>query len=231
MPTPEKAPPQWANRIVGHADVDPRSLIPNPKNYRRHPKNQAAALTGVLNDVGWVASVLVNRRTGRLVDGHLRAKQAIALGQATIPVAYVDLTEAEEAEVLATFDPLSALAGIDPTALDVLLRDVATGDAAVMALLADLAESADMYQTVGVGGPAQPVNDPDAEWQGMPEFHQDDSDYYRTIYIHFDDEEAVQSFAKLMGQQILEKTKSLHYPELQQEKTTHLRYMSDSNES
>ena len=32
------------NRIVGHGDADPKTLIPNPRNWRKHPKAQAVTL-------------------------------------------------------------------------------------------------------------------------------------------------------------------------------------------
>lgn len=74
-----------------------------------------------------------------MVDGHLRVAMAISQGQPTIPVTWVELSEAEEKMALATLDPLSALAGADKEQLDALLREVSTGDAAVQAMLAELA--------------------------------------------------------------------------------------------
>ena len=91
----------WRNRITGHADVAPASLLPNPANWRRHPSRQQRALAGALGEVGWVAAVMVNQVTGHLVDGHLRLELALARGEPTIPVAYVELSEAEERLVLA----------------------------------------------------------------------------------------------------------------------------------
>jgi hypothetical protein len=35
----------------------------------------------VLDRVGWVQSVIVNRKTGRLVDGHLRVQLAVDAGE------------------------------------------------------------------------------------------------------------------------------------------------------
>jgi hypothetical protein len=92
----------WRSRIVGSADVDPATLVANPHNWRTHPPNQRAAINGVLTDVGWVARVLVNRRTGRMIDGHLRVEEAIRAKVATVPVDFVELDEREEAIVLAT---------------------------------------------------------------------------------------------------------------------------------
>ena len=37
---------KWRNRIVGHDEVDAKSLLANPKNWRIHPKNQVDALAG-----------------------------------------------------------------------------------------------------------------------------------------------------------------------------------------
>lgn len=130
----------WRNRIIGHGEEAPDQLLANPKNWRVHPKAQQDALAGVLNDVGWVQPVLVNKQTGFVVDGHLRVAMAISHGDKAIPVTYVDLTEAEEAEVLATFDPLGALAVADNEQLDGLLREVQSGEAAVQGMLAELAE-------------------------------------------------------------------------------------------
>lgn len=133
--------PEYRNRIVETGVADPATLIPNPKNYRRHPEAQREALDGVLIEVGWVSPVTVNRTTGRLVDGHARVGLAVARGIASIPVQYVELDEAEEAVILATFDPLSAMAEHDAAALEALLAEAHTDDPALQALLDDLLAS------------------------------------------------------------------------------------------
>ena len=92
----------WRNRIVGHADIAPAELVPNPRNWRSHPPEQQRALAGALGEVGWVAEVLVNRTTGHVVDGHLRIELALARDEPTVPVTYVELSEEEERLVLAT---------------------------------------------------------------------------------------------------------------------------------
>lgn len=93
---------QWDKRIVGNADVPPGQLVGNDRNFRLHPDAQKEALQGVIDDIGFIRSVTVNRRTGRVIDGHLRIKLALETEQETIPVEYVDLSEQEEAEALAT---------------------------------------------------------------------------------------------------------------------------------
>ncbi len=134
--------PEWKNRIVGSGEEAPEQLLANPLNFRVHPKHQQDALQGVLNEVGWVQEVIVNKRNNFLIDGHLRVSLAMRQGEKKIPVKYVDLSEAEEKLILATFDPISALATTDAAKLDELLNEVSTGDAAVQQLLTELAEKA-----------------------------------------------------------------------------------------
>lgn len=131
----------WKNRIVAYGEESPETLVANPKNWRVHPDSQKAALAGVLDDVGVVAPVIVNRTTGFVIDGHLRVALAISNRQSTVPVCYVELSEAMEAEVLATFDPIAGLAVPDLQALDEVLRSFDTGNESVMAMLDDLARN------------------------------------------------------------------------------------------
>jgi DNA modification methylase len=128
----------WRSRIVDHAEVAPADLVPNPRNWRTHPPEQQRALAGALGEVGWVAEVLVNRTTGNVVDGHLRIELALARAEPTVPVTYVELTEAEEALVLATLDPIGALADAEASALAALLSGLEPADDALRALLDDL---------------------------------------------------------------------------------------------
>jgi hypothetical protein len=141
----------WQNRIIGTGEEQPDQLLANPRNFRIHPKHQQDALEGVLNQVGWVDDVIVNQRTGFILDGHLRVSLAMRRNE-PVPVKYVDLDEHEEALILATFDPIAALAVADKDLLESLLRDVDTTDAAVMQMLSDLAEDAGVVPDFAPGG-------------------------------------------------------------------------------
>ena len=149
--------PNWRSRIVGQGEVDPTTLKANPLNWRRHPLVQKRAIGGVLDEIGWVQQVIVNRQTGRLVDGHLRVEAACIRNESVVPVLYVELSESEEATVLATLDPLAALAQSDSTVLSELLKKTQTADAAVEALLASVAKGAG----VSLLEPAERLTEPD----------------------------------------------------------------------
>ena len=133
---------EWRNRIVGEGEQPASQFVANPANWRVHPQNQRDAMRGALNEVGWVQRVIVNRRTGYLLDGHERVWQALQNGDAPVPYVEVDLDEAEEAYVLATLDPIGAMAQADKEQLDALLREVQSGEAGVQAMLAEVAERA-----------------------------------------------------------------------------------------
>ena len=125
----------WRNRIIGEGEEPPDQLLANPGNWRIHPQAQQDALAGILSEVGWVQRIVVNHRTGHVVDGHLRVAMAISRGEPTVPVVYVELEEAEEKAVLAVLDPLSAMAVADEEALNALLAEVSVSDEALKAML------------------------------------------------------------------------------------------------
>ena len=126
---------RWKSRIVGEANVDPRTLIPNPQNWRIHPRTQQRAMSGTLDTLGWIQRVVVNKRTGHIVDGHLRIEMAMENKECSVPVCYVDLSEDEERLALATFDPLSAMAETDARMFAALTMNLTTENDALDALL------------------------------------------------------------------------------------------------
>ena len=111
------------NRIRELRTVRAGDLKVDPRNWRKHPKAQREALQAMLDRVGW-ADAVIARETPEglvLVDGHLRADLD---ANAEVPVLVVDLDEAEAGQVLATLDPLAAMAEANTEALSKLLQEV-----------------------------------------------------------------------------------------------------------
>lgn len=131
---------QIRDRIKELRRVPAADLRPNPKNWRTHPQAQQDALRGVLAEVGIADAVLARELPDgslMLVDGHLRAE---TMPEAEIPVLVLDVTESEADKILATLDPLAAMAEADSVKLDALLREVQTGNEALAGMLTELAE-------------------------------------------------------------------------------------------
>jgi DNA modification methylase len=130
---------EWRNRIVETGTADPAELLPHPENWREHPTAQQRKMGGALDELGWVAPVLVNRTSGRIIDGHMRAALAIQRGETSVPVAWVELSDAEERLALATIDPLGDLARQGDEALRGLIGGLTVRDADLQEMLAAMA--------------------------------------------------------------------------------------------
>jgi len=166
--TKEKQAQEWRNRITECGVMPAADFIANPDNWRIHPRNQQEALGGVLDSVGWVQEVIVNKQTGHLIDGHLRVTLALRQGDQTpVPYKMVDLTLEEEALILATLDPIAAFAATDRDKLDAVMRNVQTDDARVQALMADIAEREKLEY-----GKLDPQDDPGAQIDKADELRQ-----------------------------------------------------------
>lgn len=148
------------NRVKELRHVPASELHPNPKNWRTHPKAQQDALRGVLAEIGMADACLARELPDgslMLIDGHLRAETAAT---ATVPVLVLDVDEAEADKILATLDPLAAMAETDAAKLDELLRGVDTGSEALQEMIAATAEQVGLYQ---------PIDGPTAEEPEPPE--------------------------------------------------------------
>ena len=133
----------WASRIVGEGEEAPDQLLANPQNYRRHPKTQLDALEGALEEIGWIQRVIVNQRTGHMIDGHARVELSMKRNEPQVPVLYVDLDEREEKIALAVLDPIAGLAYHDEEVLADLLSGIETDNAALAEFLNQLDPSAE----------------------------------------------------------------------------------------
>ena len=136
------------NRVKSLRMVPASDLRPNPKNWRTHPKNQQDALRGVLSEIGLADACLARELSDgslMLIDGHLRAE---TLGDGDVPVLILDVNEAEADKLLATLDPLAAMAETDAVKLDELLRTFNSSSEALQQLAASTASEAGLYEAI-----------------------------------------------------------------------------------
>ena len=137
--------PKYRNRIKEMITVQAGELQDNSGNWRVHPAMQRDALAGVLDQVGIAGALLAyhsERAGGALViiDGHLRREMG-----GEWPVLVLDVNDAEADLLLATLDPLAALAQMDGRKLaDLTSRLVADADERLRGMLADLGTEAEM---------------------------------------------------------------------------------------
>ena len=147
------------NRIIGEGTENPRDILANPMNFRRHPKEQLTALEGALEEIGWIQRVIINKRTGHLIDGHARVELAIRRKESEVPVIYVDLDEREERIALASLDPIAALANNDDGMLSKLLDGIEAHNDALAEFLDSLTDDKPEI----IDGNTDPDSVPEAE--------------------------------------------------------------------
>jgi hypothetical protein len=128
------------DRVKQFRRVPASELLDNEGNPRRHPQAQRDALRGVLEEVG-IAGALTAYHSARnggrltLIDGHLRRQDH----DLDWPTLILDVDDEEADLLLATHDPLAALAEYDRPKLDALLEEVRAKAPAVQEMLAELA--------------------------------------------------------------------------------------------
>lgn len=146
------------DRIVEVKEVRFGSILNNPKNPKSHPANQRDAFRGSVRQLG-VGTIPIayysQRAGGQLVwgDGHMRGSE---LADYVGKVGVTDFTDEEIDAFLLYADPIAAMAEYESQQLDGLLRQVQTGDEALQAMLAGLAESVELYPNASV---VQPPSD------------------------------------------------------------------------
>ena len=140
---------KWQSRIVELAYMPISEITPNPSNWRKHPTGQRGALKAVLEQVGVVMPVLYNKRTGRLIDGHLRQELARAESQEELPVIVVDVSEDDERLILATLDPIAAMATADDEMLASLIEKIEVDEGPLQDLLDEMGDDVPNFEPVG----------------------------------------------------------------------------------
>jgi len=143
------------DRVKELRRVPASELRANPKNWRRHPPSQEAALRGVLEDIGFADAVIARETDDglELIDGHLRQE---VMGDQVVPVLIVDVTEEEADKMLLTYDPLAMMAHADQDQLLHLLRDTQFESKAVN----DMLEAVANGERLPMPDLTEPVEDP-----------------------------------------------------------------------
>ena len=206
-----------------HVPLD--RLLPDSRNPKQHDPENIKRLVSRIQAVGFTSPVLVDEKTGILCAGHRRRLALHWLRENSfpepdgiepgwlVPARVGSWTELQALQVLVGDNEDPAEISFDQTNLTALLAELdqhgglegAGYDAARLDEL--IGELGGEYRGTGSGV------DPNAEWDGMPEFDQPDATAYQTIKVHFCDDVAVAEFAALIGQDLTSQSKWIWHPE------------------
>lgn len=194
-------------------------LVPYAKNSRTHSAAQVAQIAASITAFGFTNPVLIDAKGG-IIAGHGRVLAAKSLGLESVPVLVLDhLTEAQRRAYVIADNKLAMNAGWDED----LLREEIEALGAEEVDLAVLGFSDGELQSITLEK-AFGENDANAEWQGMPEFDQQDRKAFRTIPVHFASQQDVDDFAALIKQAVTDKTRFVWFPQIEIETYADKRY-------
>ncbi len=150
----------FRDRVVEMRRVKASDLHRHPRNPRKHPASQIAAMKGVYEQVGDAGAVVVYEDEGRLVilNGHMRSD---INKDEEVSVLVTDLTPQEAEVIIATYDEIGKMADTDQAKLDALIDSVSPENMAVRSLLADI-HSLEIIQATE-GGQATGGTDGDSD--------------------------------------------------------------------
>lgn len=206
-----------------------RDLKADRHNARKHNPRNIGMITSALHDVGAARSIVIDEHDNILAgNGTIEAAAAAGIervqvvdadGETIIAVRRTGLSD-EQKRKLALYDNRTA--------------EVATWDAEVLAGLVGDVDTSQMFTSVELArlltGDPDRANDPDAEWDGMPDFHQDDQMPIFKLQVNFASVDAVEAFARLVEQPISvvhgKQTSYIWFPAVARERLNHLRYIS-----
>ena len=194
-------------------------LIPYARNSRTHNDAQVAQIAASIREFGFTNPVLIDGEDG-IVAGHGRVLAARKLELNMVPcIRLGHLSETQKRAYIIADNKLALNAGWDDELLKLELTEI--GEAGYDLDL--LGFTAGELSTLFLQG----ETDPDAEWEGMPEFDQPDKNSWRQLIVHFECQSDLDEFSRLIGQKLTDKTKGIWHPEQIRMDTESKRYGSD----
>lgn len=182
-------------------------LIPYARNSRTHSAEQVQQIADSIKEWGWTVPVLIDPEGG-IIAGHGRILAAHKLKIGDVPCMIAEgWSEAQKRAYVIADNRLAENAEWDRDTLrDELeqLRDSFDFNLDLVGF--DTGELTNVFLAFEEG-----VTNAEEEWQGMPGYEGLEP-CFRKIIVSFDDQESVDAFSELVGQDCTEKTKSIWYP-------------------
>jgi len=130
----------WQIRIVEYGVKPAKEFKAHDLNPREHPTDQREPLRGSLSTIGFIKPVIENVRSGKLIDGHGRIEEALAISdEMPIPFVTVDLDQSEEALAIATLDEITKRAKTNADVFKLLQARIQTSNEVLNNFLGDVA--------------------------------------------------------------------------------------------
>ena len=188
--------------------------------WENNPRNNEGAVPKVAESIkrfGFGSPIIARKANGMIIAGHTRWLASQSLGLDKVPVRFMDLDPVDAKLLMLADNKLGERAFWDDQKLETLFQELKDQD------LSNLGWDDDELQNLLLHK-EQGENDAFEEWTDMPDFDMEDLTSFRKLIIHFESQEDVDEFAKVMNQTISDKTKYLWFPKKEKEEHDNLRY-------
>jgi ParB-like chromosome segregation protein Spo0J len=191
-------------------------LHADPSNANTHDEKNLRQIRDSLREFGQVEPLVVQKGTGKVIGGNGRLEVMRDEGVHEVDVVEFDGSEVQARALAIALNRTAKTSVFDDTILAEHLRALQSEDFPIAATGFTDEEVDALLQSLGskaLSSNGVPIDDPSAEWEGMPEFEHQDLTAAQSIHVHFKSREDVEEFAKLVGQTITDKTKSIWHPQ------------------
>jgi len=183
-------------------------LTENPENPRKHSDKQILQISQSIKEFGFTNPLLIDEKD-IIIAGHGRYMAAKKAKLKNVPCIVLDNLSKEQKKALVIADNKLAInSSWDEDLLWKQIKDLTDSDFDINLIGFELEQVMPLVEEDDLV-----VQDLLEEWQGMPDYEQDDKTSFRSVIVHFEGEEEVKKFFKLIKQNHTEKTKSIWFPE------------------
>ena len=186
-------------------------IKPYKKNAKKHPNDQIEKIAKSIKAFGFNQPIVIDKE-GIIIVGHGRYEAAKKLGLKNVPCRIVDLSP-DKAKAYRLADNKLNESEWD---LKLVVEDLKKLDIKDLELTGFDMTLLDNIDSI--------VEDHAGEWDGMPQFEQDNQRPYRQIIVSFLNENDVKDFAELINQSLTNKTRSVWFPKQEIDSVKNIRY-------
>ena len=157
---------------------------------------------------------------GEIIAGHGRVMAARKLGIEEVPtMTATGWSKAQKQAYVLADNQLPQNAGWDMDLLKLEMEDLNVEGFDLSLVGFSEGDLLNMFLPIEEG-----KTDAEKEWEGMPEFEQDDKTSFRHVIVHFENNDDVAEFFSIIGQSHTDQTKSIWFPEQENMDTEAKRY-------
>ncbi len=183
-------------------------LTPYAKNARTHSPEHVTEIAASMSEFGFTNPVLIDGKGG-IVAGHGRILAAQELGIKEVPcIRLTGLTAKQRRAYVIADNKIAMNSGWDFPLLAKEISKIGI-DPSLLGFSNIEMDSLKAFLDSDMSTPES------EEWAGMPEFKNTDKSAFKSVVVHFKDQESVDRFAGIVAAKITEKTRYIWYPEIE----------------